>query len=130
MTTVTKFDRKTCRTVSADAEEALEAVAAKFGLTLKRESGRFSHDSFTAKFTFAVVAADGSGAPADFARKARMLGLPEDCYGKQFVTGTGTYEVTGLNLRAKKYPVLGKRVRDGKTFKFTAMAVNFGMKAA
>lgn len=127
---ITKFNRSSCRTIGDEAEAALQAVAEKYGLVLKREAGRFNANNFTAKFTFAVEAADGSGAPADFARKASVINLPEDCFGQKFTTYNGTFEVTGINLRARKYPVLGKHTSTGKVYKFTASTVRYGLKAA
>jgi hypothetical protein len=129
--TITKFGRQQVRQVSDEAEAALQAVAEKYGLVLKRESGRYSANNFTAKFSFAVKAADGSDAPASFARQASLLGLPEDCYGKVFQTWGGkSYKVTGINLRARKYPVLGECLRTGKTFKFMSDSVKHGLKMA
>ena len=122
------FNRPTVRLVSDEAEEALQAVADKYGFALKRENGRFSEENLTVKFSFAVPAADG--APADFATKAVRVGLDADCWGKQFVSRFDVYEVTGINLRAPKYPVNAKRVSDGRRFKFPVSAVTALTKAA
>jgi hypothetical protein len=121
---ITKFGRPTCRKVSDEALEALNAVAEKFGLIVKNEPGRFTHNTFTAKFTFSVEASDGTGAPADFAQKARLVGLPEDCFGKEFTDFRNqTFTITGVNLRAKKYPVQVTKKSDGRGFKMPAAQV-------
>ncbi len=123
--TIDRIDRATVRRLTDEAEKALEAVAEKYGMTLKRGNGRFSPDRLTVKFDFAV--ATESGAPADFARKAAMLGLPEDCYGAAFTSGRTTYTVTGINLRRPKYPISGEGPKGGR-YKFTADSVLAGLR--
>lgn len=122
-TKITKFGRPSCRKVSDEALEALQAVAEQYGLIVKNEPGSFTHNTFTAKFTFSVEAADGTGAPADFAQKAALVGLPEDCFGKTFTDWRNvTFTITGINLRAKKYPVQVTKA-DGRAFKMPAAQV-------
>jgi|TARA_R110000824_G_scaffold54351_19_gene149980 hypothetical protein len=113
--------------VSDEAEAALEAVAAKYGMTLSRGNGRFSPDRLTVKFDFCM--ATGTGAPSDFAQKAKMVGLPEDCFGKTFISGSTRYTVTEINLRRRKYPVSGTGPKGGR-YKFTADTVKRGLVRA
>ena len=63
------------------------------------------------------------GAPAGFASKATVLGLPTDCYGKVVILRREAYTIEGVNLRARKYPVMVRRVSDGKTYKWADGAV-------
>ncbi len=126
MTTIQKFDRPACRTVSEAAEAALTEVAAQFGLTLKKESGRFSSEAFTFKATFQAQTEDG--VPAGFAAKAQALDLPADCFGKVVVMRRTLYEIKDINLRARKYPVCVKRVSDGQGFKFGEDSVRRALK--
>jgi len=124
---MSKFDRPTVRKISDEAQAALEAVAAKYGMTLSRGNGRFSPDRLTVKFDF-CMASEG-GVPADFAKKAAMIGLPEDCFGKEFVSGGTRYTVTEINLRRRKYPVSGAGPQGGR-YKFTADTVKWGLERA
>lgn len=124
---MSKFDRPTVRMISEEAEVALAAVAAKYGMTLSRQNGRFSPDRLTVKFDFCQSAE--SGAPADFAQKAAMLDLPEDCFGAAFISGGTRYTVTELNLRRRKYPVSGTGPKGGR-YKFTAATVKMGLVRA
>ncbi len=121
------FDRPTVRRISDEAEAALAAVAAKYGMTLSRGNGRFSPDRLTVKFDF-CMAAEG-GAPADFAHKATMLGLPEDCWGKAFISGGTRYTITEINLRRRKYPISAEGPKGGR-YKFTADTVRWGLERA
>ena len=124
---MSKFDRATVRMISDEAEAALAAVAEKYGMTLARGNGRFSPDRLTVKFDFCM--ATGSGVPSDFAHKATMVGLPEDCYGKVFFSNGTRYTVTEINLRRRKYPVSGTGPKGGR-YKFTADTVKTGLLRA
>jgi hypothetical protein len=133
MATITTLDRSTVRKLQAEAEAALAAVAAKYGMLLKQGNGRFSNDRLAVKFEFAVAAeapkgktGAGTGAPADFSRKARMVGLPEDCFGKTFRIGGTVYTIDEINLRRPKYPVSGTGPQGGR-YKFTVDQVKFGL---
>jgi len=125
---ITRIDRKACRTIDEAAEKALQEVAEKFGLTVKRESGRFDSTKFTAKFSFLAVGE--SGVPKDFRQCASLVGLDPDCYGKVFRSNGEAFRVTGINLRRRKYPVSAERVKDGRSYKFSAENVMWMLRAA
>ena len=128
---ITKFDRKAAREFNDEVESLLAYLAKQFNLTLQRGNGRFGADQLTVKYTFNVKATDGTGAPADFAVKALRIGLPADCFGKEFTTFDGKrYKIVGLNLRAKKYPVQCEYLKTGKRYKLGAAAVQYGLKKA
>ena len=132
---ITAFDRATCRIISQEATAALQAVAAKYGLSVMAGSGSFSPAAFTPKFTFSpmvavtaapqgtvpyVTAGSASSIPADFANKAALVGLQASDYGRTFTSQGKTFKITGINLKAHKFPILGTEIRTGKTFKFHA----------
>lgn len=103
-TKITKFDREECKAVGEAAKAALEEVAARFGLTLKQEGGRFDAAQFTPKFTFACVAE--GGIPADFARNCVIFGLTKDDYGKTFTRVTGDEaKIVSIHPRRSKFPI-------------------------
>ncbi len=116
MTTAKTMDRPTVRTISDEAEKALQAVAKKFGLELKRKSGRFSSTSLTTKFEFSIKGQ--SPQVTEFKKFASLVGLKETDFGKTFTSQGDTFTISGLNLRAKMYPVLAVSSRNGKTYKF------------
>ena len=113
---ITSMDRETVGPISEDA------VAERYGLTLKREAGRFSDTDFTVKFTFQCVAENG--VPAEFKRLAPLFGLTADDFGREFKTYNGTFKITGISPRRRKYPISGTCVKTGKSYKFPATVVN------
>ena len=124
MSKINTIDRPTCRTISDEAEAALKAVAEKFGLTLIRSNGRFSPTNLTVKFDFQVTGDNGVSKKAT--QGAALLGLPEDCIGKQFKSGGRMFTITDINLRRRKYPVGGSGPQGGK-YKFTVAQVMAGL---
>jgi len=123
MNPIKVMDRNTVSTISDCSQSALEKVAEKHGLILKKERGTFdpSAGTFTMKFTFVCETEDGI--PADFARNASRYGLTAEDFGREFTTYNGTYQITGINTRRHKYPISAKCVRTGKGYKFPRTAV-------
>tara|TARA_R110000824_G_C14928461_1_gene648479 strand:- start:131 stop:538 length:408 start_codon:yes stop_codon:yes gene_type:complete len=122
---ITKLDRTSVNLIADEAGEALKAVAEKYNLILKPGRGTYdpSAGTFTPKFTFVCETEDG--VPADFARHAKSYGLTVEDYGREFTTYAGTYRLTGINPRRRKYPISGTCVRTGKGYKFPRAAVKF-----
>ena len=115
-TTIKTFDPTACGTISGEAVAALQLVAEEYGLTVKRGRGTYDSATFTFKVTF--IAQGDNGIPADFAKYAPMFGLVPEDFGAEFTTRHGTFSICGIKPRNRKYPILGKCVKSGKTYKF------------
>jgi hypothetical protein len=73
-----------------------------------------------------VGPANVAGKDMEFLNSALRLGVPSDWLGKK-VTMSGTaYTITGLNTRARKYPVILTRMNDGASIKSTVDSVRRG----
>ncbi len=121
------FDRETAGILSAEAKEALEEIATKFGLKLNPGPYRWTGGRLTMKWEFVTIGT--GGAPSDFAPTATRLGIPPDCWGAPFRCGNGTiYTVEGLKPSRPKYPIVGTGPRGGR-YKFTVEQVKRGLKA-
>ncbi len=132
---IKEFNRSNCRELMAEVEEALKPIAEKHGLTLDWKGRTFYRDQMPVMFQFLVTKQDEDGNALDakaqaFKRSAVRVGLEPDDLGKEFVSNGEKFRITGLNLRAKRYPVLAERVRDGKKYKFGADMVKFGLQRA
>lgn len=121
---ITQINKSTVQLLAEEATEALLAIAEAHGLTLKQERGSYDPDagSFTGKWSFVCVSEDGI--PSDFARNAALFGLKAEDYGREFRTFGGTFTLCGIKPRNRKYPILGKCVRTGKTYKHMLAVVN------
>ena len=130
MTTITDISRASIKLISARAEGALRQVAEDLGLFLEVQGGKFdpAGGTFTPKFVFSLPGADRLGYDRDCQYVQASVNnewkslLPTD-YGVIFTCRGETYKLIGVNLRAPKYPVLGQRTTDGKTFKFGTATV-------
>ena len=120
--------RATAIAVTRDIEAAIAEVLAKHGLTAGRTSTRYGEN-----YKVSIEAnAIGALAPEanDWKRYASSFGLPTDALGEKFVSGGRTFCITGLNLRARRMPVLATDVATGKPYKFAAESVRRALPAA
>ena len=118
---ITEMNRDSATLLGHEAQAALEVVAQKYGLVLTKSSGSFGDGAFTTKWVFSCVAEDGT--PADFARKAGMVGLCADDYGREFRTRHGVFSVYDIKPRNRKYPIIAKCVTTGDCYKFPVKAL-------
>ena len=131
-----KIDRPFLRNFTAEAEAALRELCEKYGITVSYKSGNFQRDGSNAILKFEIAAPDATTGEAktrasqDFKRLASRYGLSPDDLGTTFKQGRTEYRITGINPRARQYPICGARVRDGKPFRFTVADVLAGRGAA
>jgi hypothetical protein len=124
---IKEFTRPELKRLDEDIDKHLEQIGKKFGIHLKRGSGRFSPDNFSFKIEASIIGKDGTVATReakDFERYAKMYGLNPKDLGKTFEDWDGKeFEIVGLTTRSPKYPILAKNTMNGKTFKFSEKQV-------
>lgn len=126
---ITSFNKDEATRFNAHMREVLIAEAAKFNVDVKSLGGNFTEGDVTIKYKFVVKGAVENGTTREataFKRNARYFGLNESNLGQSFTSGSQTYTITGLNTRAKKFPILA-RGADGKSYKFPASVVKAGL---
>ena len=104
-----------------DIDEALKAVAEKHNCTISAGRANYSDESFNIKLEVVENSSDGSTvtqAQLDWKANARRFGLNVDLLGKTVQIQGKDFEIVGLKPRSSKYPVLGKDLSNGKTYKF------------
>lgn len=107
---------------------ALAELAAELGMTVTTAGGTFDSGSLTMKVKF--EATTEAGAPANFASHARRIELPGECWGQRVSINGRTIQITGVNLRRRKYPVSGRDVNTGGNYKFTADSIRSALALA
>lgn len=112
-----KIDRQGARAIAICAEQAMIAAAKEMGLNVRR-SGSASFNDSTCKLTFEFIAEGANPDREEFEQVAQIFGLSKDDFGAVFSHRGEMYEITGVNLRAKRYPIRVQRVKDAKAFKF------------
>lgn len=122
---ITTLDKPTVRKLSADLEAELKEFAEARGLSIEVKGGRFDPTvgTYAPKVEFSLEGA----AEREFKLYASHFpfNLPEGSFGAKFDSPSGgTFELVGLNPRRRKYPVTGKRLDDGKLYKFPASVLD------
>ena len=114
-----KFDKATLRVLRPKIQAALSDLFTDCDVQLSRTM-TYAPNGSSMKFSIEVFAENaGTRAENDWKILAPQLGLKADDFGRIFnLDGTG-YEVVGISPRRTKYPIVVKRVTDGKQFGIT-----------
>lgn len=127
MKNINQFNRPTCAAFRQQLQAELNEVAKKFGLTAItiEPGGRFNDTTFSMKIVARTVAQTED--PNFLFNQKHLLfqlGLPDNSIGRQFVQGGRTFQITRIDAKKWKMPVIAALVIGGKpsskSFKFTA----------
>jgi len=125
-----QIDRTVAKSISADAENALKAVADKYGLTLNQKGGSFDGTNLNVKFVFTAVGNDGVAETTG--RKALKAYYPElalkayypELVNCEVVLRSGLKgKVVEYHSRKRQYPFIVEAT-NGKMFKMSESDVN------
>jgi hypothetical protein len=130
-----KLSKTLVNQILADCEQALAAVAERHGLELVRKSCRYTELEMPVAFKLKAQVTNDAGTVVtqearDFERYASGYGLDGGDLGRAFSSRGKRYEVTGLAMRSRKYPVLARCSNTGRTYKFTADLVKRALEAS
>ena len=123
---ISNIDSPALTMIRKALEPALQAMGEQYGITLTVGRGSYGGETGTLKIELATLGENGEAettAAKEFKQYAGMVGLEPTDLGRRFVSNGEEYEVSGLKLRNRKYPVLATKVSNGKVYKFTAMVV-------
>ena len=128
-----KFNRENLTGLRNLIEDALKSVSTKLNVQFKLGNIRYSADTATCKLTCTTATAiTPTLAPKDnkveFEFFCRAFGLAPEDYEKIFPYKRNTYQIVGINPRAKGYPILVKRIPGGKQFKMPKELVLIALK--
>lgn len=110
--------------------EALFTALIPFGLEQKISvslgNASFSSSSVEFKVNLNEIASDGlvlSREAVAFKEQAPRYGLMSSDLGRIFHSRGKSFRITGLNTRAKRYPINAEDISTGKRFKFASETV-------
>ena len=103
--------------------DKVKAVAREMGLECDKLNISYSQHGFTFNGT---VYEGSAGRSEEFTRVAKHKGFPSAWYGMVFTSKGADYQITGANMRGRKYPIKAARLSDGAKFKFPVDAVHNG----
>lgn len=139
MTTVTKFDTATLKSIRVDLNAALAEVAKKHGIVMSAGSMSYRENSFTCKVT-AVTKAGGGVEQADkdtsgtsnakwqkaFLDNCVFMGLKKSDLGATFKMSGENVTIVGARPKANQPIVIS---RNGKFVATSVASVKFAMSA-
>ena len=121
--TITQMDKAAANQLSAATRIALEEVASRFGVDVQVGGGRY--DPTAGTFMPKETCTESGGAEREWHQYAPLVGLDADAFGREFSSRGQQFRITGINLRASRFPVLAVQVGTGKTYKFPEAAIPF-----
>lgn len=123
---VTQFDRSNLSQINAEIEQAIKAIAKKYGIEVKLGNTRFSKQNASSKFELMAVGESGTvmtKEALDFNRYKNYKGINANL-GDSFQYRGNTYTITGYKPKSHKYPVIATCLEDGKSYKLPISIVN------
>lgn len=117
---IDRFNRETAKAIK---EKVLEQISIP-GVIVQSNGGRFSEGEYTLKLKFTLE----SPAENVYTQEQDLYNQAAKLYrlkplGETFTRNGETYKIVGWNNKARKYPVIGKRVLDGAMYKFPQQVV-------
>lgn len=112
------IDRARAKAIHEAAQAALKKVAEQFDVKLTKSGCTYDTDNVSLRVSLDVVGESGrpNKEAETFKRDCTMYGLEPEHLGATFKHGARTYTITGINPRAKKYPIVV--TCGGKGYKF------------
>ena len=125
MSKVNSFDRANIRQINAEIENALSAVAQKYGVEINLKNTRFSTDNYSTKIEVCTLNNGNvmTKEAIDFNRYKNIKGINAEL-GDAFNYQGDIFTITGYKSRSSKYPILAVSNNTGKTYKFPISLVN------
>lgn len=121
---ITKFDKKTCESFAAEIEAALKEIAAKHGLSVARDGGKFTGAEYVShmKFTVNDVSAREDSERKIWNANCTYLGLFPTDYGAVFTSRINakdeTFSACGFTS-SRKFPIEARNVATGQKLRFS-----------
>jgi len=117
------FDGESLKKLGDDIITALRPVAMKFEIEISIQGGSYGQGEAKLTLSLKIPAPSGTGASVqeekDFVKYANCYGLKTEWLHKTFKGPDGfEYQIVGLSMRSRKFPVRCKRLSNGRFFNF------------
>jgi hypothetical protein len=112
---IKQMDRRTVQLLSDAITQALQPLAAQYGVKIDRGSASYNDQNFTLKVSVAVIGEGGvavSKEVTDFKRYAEFKGMKADDLGKTVSLMGKPYTIAGYLVRSTRNPILVKDAKD------------------
>jgi len=117
---ITEMNHDSLGILRTEMQSAMHGVAKKHGVDIRIGACSYLDSNATFKVEVATVGSSGivrSKTRTDFERYASMFGLKKSDLGRK-ITYTGErFEIVGLKVKSRRFPILAKRLSDGRVYK-------------
>jgi hypothetical protein len=125
---IEQMDRPAVKTLSAAIRAALDAVATEYGVNIKVGGGSFDPGAGTFKPKVEVTLDDA--AERQWQQWGPMFGFAVEDFGREFTASGKQFRISGVNLKARKRPILATEVGTDRGYSFDADALLRILKVA
>lgn len=103
-----KFDSSKLELLRSDLNKLLESYGMKDNIefSIGRITYSDAYCNFSIKAYSKTIGGDLDGRAAEFIRNANVVGIPADWYGKTVMAAGVPHVITGINTRARKFPII------------------------
>lgn len=131
------MDRQKCKKLAGLLEKELKVLESKLGVSINMKGG-IGYDDFSMTCKLELIDTDAVGdnvtGPLQLAVQQNETfnwfpGLTTDMIGKKFTIRGEEYEFIGIKPKAKKYPIILKRLSNGNSYKFRWSDMEVAMNA-
>jgi len=127
MQKIEKITKVTANRLGELTTEYFKSIEDELGIRVVIKGGKFTDVNATLKFEFSIIGANGEDNTTyvtDWKFYCERYDFTEDQFGAEFKDHRGDrFTIAGIKPRSHTYPIIGKRIGDGKLFKFTAKGV-------
>ena len=119
---ISNIDSPALTMIREALEPVLQGIGKQYGITLTVGRGAYGGETGTLKIELATLGENGeaeSPAAKEFKQYADLFGLKATDLGRRFVSKGNEFEISGLKPRNRKYPIIGTKLSDGRSFKFS-----------
>ncbi len=117
---------KTCNAMQKESVAALNAIAQKYGFTVRENGGTIGSVDVTLKFKFTVAdkAALSEAEREKFNLYCGMFNMLPSDYRAEFSIKGVPHTLIGFNARRPKFPVIARDMNSGKTILYTDLVLD------
>lgn len=125
------IDRATCEMIRKQVDAVLEVIGKEHGIVIKSNGGgTFTSNNFTFRVEASVVGDGGivhNKETEEFKQLATLYRMKAEDLGKVVMIQGDKYEITGMKSRSYKFPVLAKKLSNGKVYKFPVHTIKVAL---
>ena len=123
MTKIERFSRSSAGDIRDQINAALAPVAKDLGIQLEVGNVVLGGSNATFRVEAAVLNDAGVAQTQEvrsFELYGEMYGLEKEDFGGTFTHRGDTFKLSGIKMKAPKFPIQATRLKDGKTYGFMA----------